>query len=735
MKTKFIILVIAILFLLPVMSAAVLWESDWSNSTGNSSDALLDGGEWDSIMDNNDVLYVVDSSGLGFPAGMQNVLRWSIPQGSAGKMVHVEGNWAAPSVGDSLYYRWYHLSTVADGEPAGGMQMHWLQASSLAWLFLSRAPSTARQLMSLDVLLNYPDNRFYWQNTSSIAQQLTNQVYRFEMKLLRTSSTQGNVSLRVYDGNNNLIADSDDWLNDNLNSLTNRNIIINLSDADYHTFEIGNNDVNAASAATGYMYAGGFAVCDTTWCGAYGAAASSNPADLNTDDKVDFSDILIIIRRILGLNSNSAADMNNDGAVNIFDLVNASRLFGKQYGTDTTAPTITSSRPVNNTNLSAGTTSVVLFAETNERATCRYLNTTSGSFATMNNFTRSGRVSHSIQLTGLQDGTTYNYYIQCQDEAGNLNSTDYNIRFGVNGTGGGSDEPQAPATEILMQDFTPGGLDGGGVYLYESYDRYSDNGNDISLMLNDDTHYGTASSGKRTTILFTTGQSLVVGRGDSGLAARSQYAAADTARIWYTPSYSASLGSYTGAIVFQFYVRFPDASGFVDSEGMKFFELWYTSSSRIQLGMRNGGRNFAFNPGNTNAGSAPYGGEIGAQPIGPYPSSLNDGNWHRVTIIYRPHTTVASGWNGTLFTTPSSRDGYAKAWIDGTKIVDVSEATRGVTPDGGTRNWNDANGAELDALGAGSNYYIQRGQYPEYLNGLTGLFNLDNDDLKIWVIP
>ena len=269
MKTKFIILVIAILFLLPVMSAAVLWESDWSNSTGNSSDALLDGGEWDSIMDNNDVLYVVDSSGLGFPAGMQNVLRWSIPQGSAGKMVHVEGNWAAPGVGDSLYYRWYHLSTVADGEPAGGMQMHWLQASSLAWLFLSRAPSAARQLMSLDVLLNYPDNRFYWQNTSSIAQQLTNQVYRFEMKLLRTSSTQGNVSLRVYDGNNNLIADSDDWLNDNLNSLTNRNIIINLSDADYHTFEIGNNDVNAASAATGYMYAGGFAVCDTTWCGPY----------------------------------------------------------------------------------------------------------------------------------------------------------------------------------------------------------------------------------------------------------------------------------------------------------------------------------------------------------------------------------------------------------------------------------------------------------------------------------
>ena len=165
-------------------------------------------------------------------------------------------------------------------------------------------------------------------------------------------------------------------------------------------------------------------------------AVASNVADLNTDDKVDFSDILIIIRRILGLNSNSAADMNNDGNVNIFDLVNASRLFGKQYGTDTTAPTITSSRPTNNTNLSSGTTSVVLFAETNERATCRYLNTTGGSFATMNNFTHTGRISHSIQLTGLTDGTTYNYYIQCQDETGNLNSTNYVVSFGVNSNAG-----------------------------------------------------------------------------------------------------------------------------------------------------------------------------------------------------------------------------------------------------------------------------------------------------------
>jgi len=36
----------------------------------------------------------------------------------------------------------------------------------------------------------------------------------------------------------------------------------------------------------------------------------------------------------------------------------------------------------------------------------------------------------------LQDGTTYNYYIQCQDEALNLNSTNYVVSFGVNSNAG-----------------------------------------------------------------------------------------------------------------------------------------------------------------------------------------------------------------------------------------------------------------------------------------------------------
>src|SRR3989304_6075804 len=241
---------------------------------------------------------------------------------------------------------------------------------------------------------------------------------------------------RVYASNGTLLYDDGDFTHtDSSNTLAQLNPFFPIRYIDNtNGLNSGFNGLTSPSRQETLYYEAAFCVRDDTWCGAYGAA--SNPADLNTDDKVDFSDILIIIRRNLGLNSNSAADMNNDGAVNIFDLVNASRLFGKQYGTDTTAPQIVSSRPTNNTNLSSGTTSVVLFAETNERATCRYLNTTGGSFATMNNFTHTGRISHSIQLTGLTDGTTYNYYIQCQDETGNLNSTNYVVSFGVNSNAG-----------------------------------------------------------------------------------------------------------------------------------------------------------------------------------------------------------------------------------------------------------------------------------------------------------
>ncbi|MFH1710964.1 MAG: dockerin type I domain-containing protein [Nanoarchaeota archaeon] len=174
--------------------------------------------------------------------------------------------------------------------------------------------------------------------------------------------------------------------------------------------------------------------CETD-CGACPVIA--NPGDLNGDNKVDINDLFIIFRHIFRIEINNSADVNSDGNVNIFDLVITARYFGRQYGTDNTAPSIISARPVNGTILSAGTTHVIMGVETNEMAVCKYTNVTGGNFTTnMTSFYKTGGVFNSINLTGLSDGTNYTYYIQCEDETGNLNSTDYVISFGVGGSGG-----------------------------------------------------------------------------------------------------------------------------------------------------------------------------------------------------------------------------------------------------------------------------------------------------------
>ncbi len=98
--------------------------------------------------------------------------------------------------------------------------------------------------------------------------------------------------------------------------------------------------------------------------------------------------------------------------------------------TDTTAPVRTNGLPSGT--LAAGTTSTTMSLTTNENATCKYATTAGVTYASMpNTFATTGSTSHSHSLTGLVNGTSYNYYIRCQDAAGNANSDDFGISFSV----------------------------------------------------------------------------------------------------------------------------------------------------------------------------------------------------------------------------------------------------------------------------------------------------------------
>jgi hypothetical protein len=102
---------------------------------------------------------------------------------------------------------------------------------------------------------------------------------------------------------------------------------------------------------------------------------------------------------------------------------------------DTQAPVLSNGAPSGE--LAFGTTSTNLSVVTDENATCKY-NTASGTAYSLmpNNFSATGGTSHSQNISGLLNGQSYNYYVKCQDAAGNANPADYTISFSVSGGGG-----------------------------------------------------------------------------------------------------------------------------------------------------------------------------------------------------------------------------------------------------------------------------------------------------------
>lgn len=99
---------------------------------------------------------------------------------------------------------------------------------------------------------------------------------------------------------------------------------------------------------------------------------------------------------------------------------------------DTAPPVRTSGSPSGT--LKAGTTQTTLQLTTNESATCRYSTVAGVAYASMTKaFGTTGGLQHSTQITGLENGTNYSFYVRCQDGNGNANTNDFTINFKVGG--------------------------------------------------------------------------------------------------------------------------------------------------------------------------------------------------------------------------------------------------------------------------------------------------------------
>lgn len=84
--------------------------------------------------------------------------------------------------------------------------------------------------------------------------------------------------------------------------------------------------------------------------------------------------------------------------------------------------------------LPAETRKIAIGLETDEKAVCKYATVAGMSYDSMQyTFSSTNNVFHSSLITGLSEGTAYNYYIKCADQAGNKNIDDFVIAFWVRG--------------------------------------------------------------------------------------------------------------------------------------------------------------------------------------------------------------------------------------------------------------------------------------------------------------
>lgn len=75
--------------------------------------------------------------------------------------------------------------------------------------------------------------------------------------------------------------------------------------------------------------------------------------------------------------------------------------------------------------LDAGTTSMNISLTADVNATCHYSNTPNTNYIDMEfNFRSTNSTNHSTEVSGLENGNTYTYYLRCNSTDGYINDND-----------------------------------------------------------------------------------------------------------------------------------------------------------------------------------------------------------------------------------------------------------------------------------------------------------------------
>lgn len=101
--------------------------------------------------------------------------------------------------------------------------------------------------------------------------------------------------------------------------------------------------------------------------------------------------------------------------------------------------------PLPSGTLPTGTSFTTISVTVNEPAMCRYSTTSNTPYDSMTETFTTGipTTTRIVLITGLQNGTSYHYYVKCQDNSGNINVNDVNISFSI------ASPPQIPTNGLI----------------------------------------------------------------------------------------------------------------------------------------------------------------------------------------------------------------------------------------------------------------------------------------------
>lgn len=197
------------------------------------------------------------------------------------------------------------------------------------------------------------------------------------------------------------------------------------------------------------------------------------------------------------------------------------------------------------------------------------------------------------------------------------------------------------------------------------------------------------------------------GRGGAGRALRSVYpaVAGNTASTWITWPAAQKYPIDTSVVVFEVYFRVASVGWEINFPGGKWFEFWHPgNTTRTQVALEGGNERWHVNPASQ--------GNFAYQPQGtPRWQVFNQGNWHRMLIMYRPANVTGD------------QRGIVRMWIDGQKIIDMSAS--GITAGFATVN-------DVSKITTGAVWFLK---WPDVLNSNDGQMVgiLEFDDLRWWI--